>query len=192
MGPLQFTRSLAAVARGPVALLGALCLGSAPANAQTCFRGAPAPRCRQFVILEMDTYGAIGRSGAGTPYVFAWAAGAMKNVGPRSAAGGAFLIAADDDGHRIGVEGRFRRWLHGRTALDLTPAIFLGGQRNTGLGAGGAALGIAVSQGDMIGISLNYQTADGAGRLYAGVRLGSWMVPVGMAGLVALVGAMYN
>lgn len=178
---------------GRVGLLGVLlCLGSTSATAQTCFRGAPAPRCRQFVVLEMDSYGAIGGSASGHAYLLAWSAGAMRNVGARSAAGGAFLITADDGGHRVGVEGRFRRWLHGRTALDLSPAIFLGGHRNTGLGAGGAALGIGISQGDMVGASLNYQMIDGAGRLYAGVRLGSWMVPVGMAGLIALVGATYN
>ena len=44
----------------------------------------------------------------------------------------------------------------------------------------------------MVGVSLNYQVTDGAGRLYAGVRFGAWMVPVGLAGLAALVGATYN
>jgi hypothetical protein len=159
--------------------------------AQTCFRGAAAPRCRQFLVLEMDASHSAGAV-AQNPYVFSWAAGGMTNIGPRSAVGGALLVAADDDGHRIGVQGRLRRWLHGRTALDLTPAIFLGGHRNGGTGPGGAALGIAVTRGDLIGISLDYQMADGAGRLYAGIRFGSWMVPVGMAGLVAAVGATYN
>jgi hypothetical protein len=171
----------------------AVAMGLVPAGAaaQTCFRGAPAPRCRQFFVLEMDashSAGAVARN----PYAFSWATGGMANVGPRSAVGGALLVAADDDGHRIGVQGRFRRWLHGRTALDLTPEIFLGGHRNGGTGPGGAALGLAVTHGDLVGVSLSYQMADGAGRLYAGIRFGSWMVPVGLAGLAAAVGATYN
>jgi hypothetical protein len=177
--------------RRPVLLAVALALVPTPGWAQTCFRGAPAPRCRQFVVLEMDAARAAGAV-VRDPYVFSWAAGGMLNVGPRSALGAALLVAADDDGHRIGVQGRFRRWLHGRTALDLTPAIFLGGHRNGGTGPGGAVLGIAVTHGDLVGVTLGYQLADNAGRLYAGVRFGSWMVPVGMAGLVAAVGATYD
>ena len=174
-----------------VGLAAAIAVVPAAAAAQTCFRGAAAPRCRQFLVLEMDAYHSAGAV-AHNPYVFSWAAGGMVNVGPRSAVGGALLVAADDDGHRVGVQGRFRRWLHGRTALDLTPAIFLGGHRNGGTAPGGAAFGVAVTHGDLIGLALNYQMADGAGRLYAGIRFGSWMVPVGMAGLVAAVGATYN
>lgn len=161
------------------------------AQAQTCFRGAAAPRCRQFLVLEMDAYHSTGGV-ARNAYVISWAAGAMANVGSRSAAGGALLAAVDDDGHRVGVQGRFRRWLRGRTALDVTPAIFLGGHRNGGSDAGGAALGVAITRGDLFGVSLNYQMADGSGRLYAGIRFGSWMTPVGTAGLVALAAATYN
>jgi hypothetical protein len=174
-----------------VLLAAAIGLVPATAAAQTCLRGAPAPRCRQFLVLEMDAYHSAGAV-AHNPYVFSWATGGMTNVGPRSAVGGALLVAADDDGHRVGVQGRFRHWLHGRTALDLTPAIFVGGHRNGGAGPGGEALGIAVTHGDLLGVSLNYQMADGAGRLYAGIRFGSWMVPVGIAGLAAAVGATYN
>lgn len=156
-------------------------LGPMAGAAQTCLRGAPVPRCHQFFVIEMDGYHSAGGV-TSSSYVYSWAVGGMANTGHRSAVGAALLVAVDDDGYRMGLQGRFRRWLHGRTALDLTPVI----------SRGGAAFGVALTKGDLVGVALNYQQANGSGRLYAGIRLGSWMVPVGMAGLAAAAAVTYN
>jgi hypothetical protein len=55
--------------------------------------------------------------------------------------------------------------------------------------SGGAGLSVALSQGNLIGFSLSYQALGGSSRLYAGIRLGSWMTPVATAGLIGLAAA---
>lgn len=54
-------------------------------------------------------------------------AGAMKNVGQRTALGGSAYFGLDPDQTRLGAKARFRYWLSRSLAIDLAPGFIAGG-----------------------------------------------------------------
>ena len=147
-----------------------------------CFRGRPLPQCRAFWLTEFGV----------SPFEpwFVWELGGMRNVGARSAVGGALYVRIDG-GTAYGVKPRFRRWLSPVVALDVAPGIII-------LAAAGNSAGFAghvgLSVGDLVGVTLQAETVppdfDGGKRVKwsGGGRLGA--VPGTIAGIagVALVG----
>lgn len=185
-----------------LALLLSMALSSA-AEAQLCFRGHPAPKCRGFAILELTTGTRLNQPGVPfDPYggessiYLSWSAGYLHNMGQRSALGAAFQVAADDDGHRYGPMLRYRQWLGPTWSLDLAPGVLVGGRTNfTTLSFPSPTGNIAINWGDRIAVTFGVdQLRRGDGtrwESHAGLRFGTWLGPLALLGLVALAGASY-
>jgi hypothetical protein len=183
------------------AFLIVLSLAATPAlPAQVCFRGRPAPTCRAFTVLEFT--GALRMNGKSaqtdnSSAFFYWTAGLLVNRGERSALGAGFKVTADSDGHRYGPVFRYRRWLGPRTSLDFAPGIFLGGEDNfTTLRFPSATADIALTTGDLVGVAVGMDVLRARGgdtqwQVHAGLRLGSWLAPLGTIGLGLLVAATW-
>jgi hypothetical protein len=54
-------------------------------------------------------------------------AGAMKNVGQRTALGGSAYFGLDPDQTRLGAKARFRYWISRSLAIDVAPGFIAGG-----------------------------------------------------------------
>ena len=193
----MLTRSLAAT-------LLSLALQS-EASAQTCFRGHPTPRCSGFTVLEFTMGGrlnqvttAVSAYDPGATFYASWSAGYLQNVGPRWALGAAFKVVADDDGARYGPVLRYRRWLGPTWSLDLAPGLLIGGEKNyTTLRFPSATADIALNWGDRVAVLVGVdQLRDGSGTTgwegHTGLRLGTWLAPLGMVALAIPAGATYN
>lgn len=95
-----------------------------------CFRAAPLPACRSFVVSEV----AVGRRlfGTGAPegqlldQMMDWRAvielGAMMNRDERSALGGSGVLRLGDEVLIWGLRGRYRRWLSNGDAWEISAA----------------------------------------------------------------------
>lgn len=95
-----------------------------------CFRAAPLPECRSFVVSEV----ALGRRlfGTGAPegqlldQMMEWRAvielGAMVNRDERSALGGSGVLRLGDEVLIWGLRGRYRRWLSNGDAWEVSAA----------------------------------------------------------------------
>jgi hypothetical protein len=151
------------------------------ASTSVCFRGRPLPRCRAFWLTE---FGVSPFDGA-----VAWELGGMRNVGPRSAVGGALYLRVDG-GSAYGVKPRFRRWLSPVVALDVAPGfIILAGDGNSP----GFAGHVGLSFRDWLALTLQAETVPPdfpAGRRIkwsGGGRLGGGLGAItGIAGLALL------
>jgi len=90
-----------------------------------CTRGAPAPACGTFLVIETEV-GSRSRGGRGE-LDLSWQAGLLANRG-RSAVGATGYVAVDLDvradrpvlNTRFGVLPRYRRWSGRGAALDLS------------------------------------------------------------------------
>jgi hypothetical protein len=179
-----------------------------------CWRGRPKPKCEWFAITEVGFYQNVVSTsfvvdrfpGQAPAYrvedytaQLTWEFGAMRNRGAKSAIGAALLLGADDDVGRIGVKGRYRRWLDPQgLALDLSAGVVRGATRKNGRAAilsGDASL----NYHDFGAITARAEAARVNGRttaaLFGGVRLGSKpaaAATVVMAGLFALVVASFS
>jgi len=108
----------------PLIALAALCLDGYSAKAQdgpsTCWVARPAPACRAFVVTSFGPYTRLG-SGTGAPTRLLADWGLMVNVGRRDAVGLSYAASVDiDAGFEAGPAVRYRRWLGGRSAVDVT------------------------------------------------------------------------
>ena len=125
---------------------------------EVCFRGRPLLTCQRFWITE---FGVAGRLDAAlnhreSPPVFTWELGHMVNVSRRSAFGGSVLLAAVDEGARVGIRSRYRRWLRDITSLDLSAGLFLGGISDRGPYAYPRFTGtVAINFGDWFALSVH-------------------------------------
>jgi hypothetical protein len=82
--------------------------------------------------------------------------GGMKNIGRRNALGATAFWESGSDHNRGGIRIRYRRWLGGRTSLDLSPAIVVDGN-DTFIGPGfiGQA---AFNAGDLMSVVVEGET----------------------------------
>ena len=145
-----------------------------------CFQGRPLPRCRAFWLTEFGV----------SPFEpsVVWELGGMRNVGARSAVGGALHVGIFDRGTAYGVKPRFRRWLSPAVALDVSPGIII-------LAAAGNSVGftghVGLSLRDWVALTLQAETRppdfEGGKRIKwsGGGRLGA--VPGTITGIAGLV-----
>jgi hypothetical protein len=179
-------------------------------TAAACFAGGPLPQCKTFWITEVGYYhraiggGAIQDFPSGVfrrPDLddhFKWELGRMSNRSQRSAVGGALFFGGGGSNWRFGVDGRYRRWLGGRSSLDLSAGP-LGvvtrspySQPSTrGYGISG---GVALGWNDWAALTVNADAVRGRGRnagaVYGGVRLGSYPAMGATAAIAAYVGLL--
>lgn len=125
--------------------------------AGACFRGAPADRCSWFLLTEAGVhYRFTDISPDDAHVLFSGALGFMVNRSSGTAWGGeAFAGMEGDLEVRGGLALRWRRWLGGRSSLDLAAGAHLVGEAAT-LGtvqAGSPMVQVRYTLGDRLGVS---------------------------------------
>ncbi len=97
------------------------------------FVGAPASKTKNHIIFETSaktllssSNRRLGKSGL----LLTADLGLMHNIGSSHAVGASFYGSADDDGAKIGVRSRYRRWLGKRATFDVTAGLLLLGDAN--------------------------------------------------------------
>jgi hypothetical protein len=160
---------------------GAQASGTDSLPSRACFRGRPEPRCRTFWVTEFSVTPRLNAnpSGGGGPnYYYTWDLGAMRNAGARTALGGGVFLGGEDDGFRLGLAFRYRRWISSTTAFDVSPGVLVTGGDNQRAprfpGFTGAA---GMMHRDLVGLAARFEVVpDSAGRVetawYGGVRFG--------------------
>ena len=186
-----------------------------------CFRGHPKPDCDFFLITEIGY--AFRMQEFSRPKLsssngcFNWELGLMGNVNARYALGGAFYLAAGEEGSRLGIKPRLRRWLAPDVSLDLSPGIILSGNLENnedniyadinGIGFVGS---VDLNFSDLFSLTTQLEAVPYKGThfrvmgeeikktavsLYGGAKLGSGLGLVGTSvilGLAILVAATWN
>jgi hypothetical protein len=106
---------------------------SAPRNPgyhTVSFRGNNGSKCGWFFLTEAGVLFSI-KADAGheteQAVIGSLDFGGMKNIGRRNALGATAFWESGSDHNRGGVRIRYRRWLGGRTSLDLSPGIVVDG-----------------------------------------------------------------
>jgi len=95
-----------------------------PAGSSFCiFRAAPAARCDRFLITEFAIHPRASVEGEGSASYLTWEAGMMFNK-RNQAWGGTLFVGVDGiAGTRIGIRGRYRRWLGPSTSVDAAAGL---------------------------------------------------------------------
>lgn len=170
-----------------------------------CWRGKPLAGCRSFLITEMGLLLQLNDTRSnqyGETVVLSFELGWMKNVAPREAIGFTGYATAGDIS-RLGLRGRYRRWLSRHTAIDVSPGILLSGENTASdFQAPGFVLGATANLGDLIaltleaewsqyrdygsGLTTTYQTGSDV-TFRGGAKLGSALGVAGTAALFALI-----
>ena len=84
----------------------------------------------------------------------------MKNVSTRSAVGFSGYAMPSDETTRLGIRGRYRRWLSRRLSLDVSPGVILGGEDAAlNYDAPGYVLGATLNAGDLIAVMVDAEVA---------------------------------
>ncbi len=87
------------------------------------FRSARAPRCHGFLITEFAIHPRANVEGEGSASYLTWDAGMMINKGD-DAWGGTLFVGVDGiAGTRVGIRGRYRRWLGPSTSVDAAAGL---------------------------------------------------------------------
>lgn len=212
---LALTAFTAVIAATP----GSLAAQDTARVARLCYRGRPKPSCDRFVLTELGFYrrvastvivreferfdGGVGRTSR--PAVgnhLAWEVGLMANRGRKSAVGGTLLLGVGEEGGRIGVKGRYRRWLTAdNIAADYSAGLIVAqvdrGSPYLGSGRAGVTADASLNAADYGAVTARVDVIPTSGRtaaaLYGGVRLGSRPALVGTgllaAGFVVLIAA---
>jgi hypothetical protein len=175
-----------------------------PSERAFCWQGRPVESCRSFLVAEGGAHLLLGgsryarneyNSGRVTrsPHLAGhlnWEIGVLVNRGPAHAVGATVLVGADPNGLRVGVKGRYRRWMGRHTALDLGAGVlatrraapFEGAEAdregNRHVVVGGVTGDVALGLTDWASLSLRgdlLADADGspAHAVYGGLRLGT-------------------
>lgn len=169
-----------------------------------CFRGRPLPQCKSFVIFELryshrlagtqqtihNNFSEIEFKDRDLAGYLALEVGRMLNTDSLHARGGAIQFGLTDEGIRIGLKARKRRWYSGGRTFDLSAGLLAASVRGTTVPSprvmaygitGGASVGIR----DVVGLSLSGDLLRGDARtraaLHGGVYLGSFTGVVGTA-----------
>jgi hypothetical protein len=153
----------------------------AGAGAHFCSRGAPAPGCTTFLVVETEA-GRRSRGGRGE-LDLSWQAGVLGNRGRSAVGATAFAAVGLDVGAdrpvlntRLGVLPRYRRWLSRSASLDLSagPVVELGRDAPARLLT---TAEVAVGLANDVALSGRVDVGGGNGPAwFAGVRLGSGQV----------------
>ena len=117
-----------------------------------CFHANPRQRCDWFLVTEA---GFLRRVAPVYPYremMGAAALGAMRNVGSRTAVGGALVVHTNfDDRIRIGVTPRLRRWVGPSIAVDAAAGPVVSTTADSvGAGAPGFTTQVGINVGGWI------------------------------------------
>lgn len=169
-----------------------------------CWRGQPAPKCRSFMIVESGLLVRLDDDRNDSRVSVVFDLGWMKNVSPKEAVGFTGYAMASDVS-RLGIRGRYRRWLSNRTSVDVSPGILLGGEGG-GIGTyspPGVVLGATFNAGDLFALTVDAEWARGKEIVdytppvewqtrsdvawRAGAKLGSSLGLLGYAAFAALV-----
>lgn len=173
--------TLTLLAIATVAAAQASGIDSLPSRA--CFRGRPEPRCGSFWVTEFSVtprMNANPSGGGGPNYYYTWDVGAMKNSGARTALGGTVFLGGEDDGFRLGLTFRYRRWITSTTAFDVSPGVLVtGGDNQRAPRFPGFTGSAGIMHRDLVGLAARFEVvADSAGTAetawYGGVRFGSY------------------
>lgn len=168
------------------------------ASAQThslTWRGAPLSHTKSFLITECGysfrlSQNSAPRYGGNRNLHVEWELGWMKNVSPKWAVGATSYFSADDDGSRLALKPRVRRWLSPTLSFDMSAGPIVKTFNSLNDDAPGLTLGVALMKRDLVGITLTYEQipftqtdrlpsdefvyTKGTERvMYAGLRLGS-------------------
>jgi hypothetical protein len=169
-----------------------------PSWSQSCFRGAPAPACRGFTVVEFTGGFRVNAKPVPTDQasaLFSWNFGYLQNVGRRAAVGAFYRLFADSDGHRHGPMLRYRRWTGARTSVDIGAGAYVGGKDNfSSLAFPAPSLDVAVNFGDRFGLAAGLDLVRDRDRgshlqSHLGFRFGTWLAPVMTIGFGALLAA---
>jgi hypothetical protein len=110
-----------------------LASGQVEKSCNFCFRGKPSPKCCSFLIFESGMLGSKSSQGApkgAKDYLFTGDIGLMFNRSGKSALGGSFHLAGDEDGLRFGLGPRYRKWISHKIGFDISPRLMFGGSNN--------------------------------------------------------------
>ncbi len=188
----------------------ALAGGQAADTGKACFAAKPLPECRTFWLTEVGYYkrafgyGVFPSSplpGERRPDLDShgsWEVGLMSNRSLRTAVGGTFLVGTGGSTFRLGLKGRYRRWIPERKFVEVsagalrvaTSSPYSQG-RSTGFGITGD---VSVGWRDWVALTARADAVRGsghtAGAVYGGVRLGSYPGIVATAAIVAYIGLL--
>ena len=127
------------------------------------WRGHPYPGTRSFLITELALMYRLDRY----PYfrfpsrtALTFDVGWMKNVGARHAVGFSGYAMPSDQTTRLGIRGRYRRWLSPSLSVDVSPGVILGGEDGgTNYDPPGAVLGVTLNSGDLFAVMIDTEFA---------------------------------
>jgi len=127
------------------------------------WRGHPYPGTRSFMITELALMYRLDRypysrfpSRTAVTFDLGW----MKNVGTRHAVGFSGYAMPADQTTRLGIRGRYRRWLSPSLSVDVSPGVILGGEDGgTNYDPPGAVLGVTLNSGDLFAVMIDTELA---------------------------------
>jgi len=127
------------------------------------WRGHPYPESRSFLITELGVMYRLDRypysrfpSRTALTFDLGW----MKNVGTRHAVGFSGYAMPADQTTRLGIRGRYRRWLSPSLSVDVSPGVILGGEDGgTNYDPPGAVLGVTLNAGDLFAVMIDTELA---------------------------------
>ena len=205
------------VAMFVVGVVGALTVAPASGQAnkspkQLCFRGRPAAACRAFWLTEVGRYMRFGGSSfveSGRVGSFevthlsthlTWELGGMVNRSPATAVGATALIGGDGRGTRLGLKGRYRRWLGpGEGTLDVSggvlKAVVAGSYPDFSRESYGATADVSLGWRDFVAGTvqadlLRTRNGEMVNAVYGGVRVGSYPAVIGTVAGAIVVGVL--
>lgn len=123
-----------------------------------CFKGAPAPSCRMFAIVEAGLTYPISQPdfiGNENRPCLTIDIGLMRNVGKRSALGLTAYFSAHESTVRQGIRVRYRHWLGHRLALDISPVgLFAGKTEDVDRRSTGFISSVALNVSDLMAVTI--------------------------------------
>jgi hypothetical protein len=102
----------------------------------------PAPVCGSYFLFEFNAAGNVGGTTftrplwepkVALPSWFGWDVGWMKNVSRTTSLGGALELGGNEQGTRLALRGKHRRWLAHQMVFDASAGALMA-QRQTGAG----------------------------------------------------------
>lgn len=184
--------------------------------AELLFRGRPLPACRSFLITEFGLNRVLtGGPRDAEPWCVTGEFGLMGNVSPRDALGGTLLVEFDDNGNRVGLKARHRRWLAGpggqarQMSVEVSGGLFFKGSdryddfyetcadgrertcwRERMIQYPSPVTAVQFNLADWVSLAsqiewIRLDHGESTWAAYAGIRLGSYAGVVGSLGAVA-------
>ena len=171
------------------------------------WRGRPLAETRSFMITEFGVLARIDDypfRGSDSRIQFSFDLGWMKNISENGAAGFSGYALVSDPTSRLGIRGRYRRWLSRKTSIDVSPGVLLSGE-DSGIeyDPPGFVLGATLNAGDLVALTIDTEVARNRDLVQetppfqwekrtdvtwrAGAKFGSGLGLLGAAGFVGLV-----